>query len=64
MHEGEDLGCTHKVTYEGLSMMEMVDVLIAHTLEANSRYTWDSTDCSCHPAGTPGSVGNALKLRP
>lgn len=63
-HEGEDSGCPCKHTYEGLALTELVDVAISHLIEANSAYSWDSTDGTCHPAGTPGSVGNALKLSP
>lgn len=63
-HEGDELGCPHKPVYEGLALTELVDVVISHLLEVNSRYSWDATDATCHPAGTPGSVGNPLKLRP
>lgn len=62
-HEGDDQGCPYKPTYEGLTLGELLDVATSTLIEVNSRFTWDSTDSSCHPAGTPGSVGNALKLR-
>lgn len=63
-HEGEETGCPCKHSYEGLALTELIDVAISHLMEANSAYSWDSTDATCHPAGTPGSVGDALKLRP